>query len=115
MSEQSTFQHMMPGHTARYCSALADLYAATGDEPAKRKAVSGINALTYMQSPQGLFKTFFQMVNEKRRSETGPTGTRSTCTPSATCWRPCRCCRSFRSWHRRGSDAFAGGVTAAGP
>jgi hypothetical protein len=66
VSEQSTFEHMMPGHTARYCSALADLYAATGDEQARRKAVSGINAVTYMQAPSGLFKTFFQMVNENR-------------------------------------------------
>jgi hypothetical protein len=65
VSEQSTFQHMMPGHTARYCSALAELYAATGDEGVKRKATSGINALTYMQSPEGLFKTFFQKVNER--------------------------------------------------
>jgi hypothetical protein len=69
VSEQSTFQHMMPGHTARYCSALAELYAATGDEQAKRKAVGGINALTYMQAPSGLFKTFFQKVNEKRPRE----------------------------------------------
>lgn len=67
VSEQSTFQHMMPGHTARYCAALAELYAATGDEQAKRKATSGINALTYMQSPSGLFKTFFQKVNERNQ------------------------------------------------
>jgi hypothetical protein len=66
VSEQSTFQHMMPGHTARYCSALAELYALTGDEQVKRKAISGINALTYMQSPAGLFKTFFQKVNERQ-------------------------------------------------
>ena len=65
VSEQSTFQHMMPGHTARYCLALAELYRATGDEAARKKALSGINALTYMQSDAGLFKTFFQMVNER--------------------------------------------------
>jgi hypothetical protein len=55
----------MPGHTARYCLALADLYKATGDKEAGGKAISGINALTYMQSDAGLFATFFQMVNEK--------------------------------------------------
>jgi hypothetical protein len=66
VSEQSTFQHMMPGHTARYCAALANLYAATGEEAVKRKALSGFNALTYMQSEQGLFRTMFQLVNEKK-------------------------------------------------
>ena len=65
VSEQSTFMHMMPGHTARYCLALADLHAATGDEQAKRKALSGINALTYMQTPEDLFATMFQKVNER--------------------------------------------------
>jgi hypothetical protein len=66
VSEQAGFQHMMPGHTARYCLALADLYAATGDQAAKNKALSGFNALTYMQSDKGLFKTMFQLVNEKK-------------------------------------------------
>jgi hypothetical protein len=66
VSEQAGFQHMMPGHTARYCLALADLYAATGNQEVKHKAMSGINALTYMQSPAGLFRTFFQLVNEKK-------------------------------------------------
>ena len=56
---------MMPGHTARYCLALAHLYADTHDEAVKRKALSGFNALTYMQSDQGLFRTMFQLVNEK--------------------------------------------------
>jgi hypothetical protein len=65
VSEQSTFQHMMPGHTARYCVALTHLYAATGDEQAKRKALSGFNALTYMQSEAGLYRTMFQLVNER--------------------------------------------------
>jgi len=65
VSEQAGFQHMMPGHTARYCLALADLYAATGDEQAKRKALSGFNALTYMQSPAGLYRTMFQLVNDR--------------------------------------------------
>ncbi len=66
VSEQSTFQHMMPGHTARYCAALTRLYVATGDAEAKRKALSGFNALTYMQSEAGLFRTMFQLVNERR-------------------------------------------------
>ena len=57
---------MMPGHTSRYCAALAQLYAATGDEQAKRKAMSGFNALTYMQSDAGLFRTMFQLVNERK-------------------------------------------------
>jgi uncharacterized protein YyaL (SSP411 family) len=65
VSEQAGFQHMMPGHTARYCLALTDLYAATGDKEAKRKALSGFNALTYMQSSPGLYRTMFQLVNEK--------------------------------------------------
>jgi hypothetical protein len=66
VSEQAGFQHMMPGHTARYCLALTDLYAATGDQAAKNKALSGFNALAYMQSDKGLFKTMFQLVNEKK-------------------------------------------------
>jgi hypothetical protein len=66
VSEQSTFQHMMPGHTSRYCAALIQLYAATGDREAKRKALSGFNALTYMQSEAGLFRTMFQLVNERK-------------------------------------------------
>lgn len=65
VSEQSTFQHMMPGHTSRYCAVLAQLYAATGDGDAKCRARSGFNALTYMQSPAGLFRTMFQLVNER--------------------------------------------------
>jgi hypothetical protein len=65
VSEQSTFQHMMPGHTSRYCAALTHLYAANGDPEAKRKALSGFNALTYMQSEPGLFRTMFQLVNER--------------------------------------------------
>lgn len=66
VSEQSTFQHMMPGHTSRYCAALTQLYVASGDGEAKRKALSGFNALTYMQSEAGLFCTMFQLVNERR-------------------------------------------------
>jgi len=66
VSEQAGFEHMMPGHTARYCLALADLYKAAGDKQARKKAISGINALTYMQSDAGLFRTFFQRLNEKK-------------------------------------------------
>jgi hypothetical protein len=66
VSEQAGFEHMMPGHTARYCMALTELFAATGDETAKKKALSGFNALTYMQSEAGLFRTMFQLVNEKK-------------------------------------------------
>ena len=55
----------MPGHTARYCLALADLYSLTHDEQVKRQAMSGINALTHMQAPSGLFRTFFHSVNPK--------------------------------------------------
>lgn len=66
VSEQAGFQHMMPGHTARYCLALTDLYVATGDQADKKKALSGFNALTYMQSDAGLFRTMFQLVNEKK-------------------------------------------------
>lgn len=66
VSEQTTFQHMMPGHTSRYCAALIQLHLATGDEQAKRTALSGFNALTYMQSNHGLFRTMFQLVNETK-------------------------------------------------
>lgn len=69
VSEQAGFDHIMPGHTARYCLALADLYQATGDEQVKKKAMSGVNALTYMQSPAGLFRTYFFSVNEKARGK----------------------------------------------
>ena len=72
VSEQSTFEHLMPGHTARYCLALTNLYRATGDEQAKTKAISGINALTWMQSDAGLFKTFFQLINERNPQKVRP-------------------------------------------
>ena len=71
VAEQVTFDHIMPGHTARYCLALADLYALTGDEQVKRRALSGINAVTYMQSPSGLFRTFFYDVKQKSDSGGG--------------------------------------------
>lgn len=72
VSEQAGFDHMMPGHTARYCLALAYLYKATGDEAVKKKALSGINALTYMQSDAGLFRTYFQSVNKKQADKKRP-------------------------------------------
>ncbi len=65
VAEQAGFNHIMPGHTARYCLALADLYSLTHDEQVKRRALSGINALTHMQAPSGLFRTFFYSVNPK--------------------------------------------------
>ena len=72
VSEQAGFEHLMPGHTARYCRALADLYAATRDEQVKRQVLSGMNALTYMQSPPGLFRTFFHSVNPKADTRNRP-------------------------------------------
>jgi hypothetical protein len=72
VSEQAGFEHIMPGHTARYCLALVDLYKVTGDQAAKKKALSGVNALTYMQSEAGLFRTFFQLVNEKNPGRQRP-------------------------------------------
>ncbi len=65
VSEQAGFDHLMPGHTARYCLALADLYHVTGDGQVKKKALSGINAVTYMQSPSGLFRTYFVSAIDK--------------------------------------------------
>jgi hypothetical protein len=49
----------MAGHTARYCLALAQLYAATGDVAVKKRSLSGLNAVTFMQSEAGLFRTHF--------------------------------------------------------
>lgn len=72
VSEQAGFEHIMPGHTARYCKALSDLHQASGDEQAKKKALSGINALTWMQSDAGLFKTFFQLVKENKPGRVRP-------------------------------------------
>ena len=66
VAEQAGFDHIMPGHTARYCMALANLYATTGDEQVKRKALSAVNALTFMQSPAGLFRTFFHSVPKRK-------------------------------------------------
>ena len=72
VSEQAGFDHIMPGHTARYCLALADLYALNHDEQVRRRALSGINALTYMQSPPGLFRTFFYSVKPQKAKTNRP-------------------------------------------
>jgi hypothetical protein len=72
VAEQAGFNHIMPGHTARYCLALADLSALTHEEQVRRRALSGINALTYMQSSAGLFRTFFHSVNAKKAKANRP-------------------------------------------
>jgi hypothetical protein len=72
VSEQAGFDHIMPGHTARYCLALGELYKATGDQEVKKRAISGINALTYMQSDEGLFRTFFFTVHTKNPDRRKP-------------------------------------------
>ena len=72
VSEQAGFDHIMPGHTARYCLALADLYAVNHDEQVRRRALSGVNALTYMQSPEGLFRTFFYSVKPAKAKTNRP-------------------------------------------
>ena len=59
VAEQATFAHIMAGHTARYCLALARLYEATKDPAVKSRALSSLNAVTYMQSDVGLFRTHF--------------------------------------------------------
>lgn len=72
VSEQVGYQHLMPGHTARYCVALANLYALTGNESDRRIAMSGFNAVTYMQSEDGLFRTYFHAVRESARGKVRP-------------------------------------------
>ncbi len=52
--------------SARIIGERTRLYVATGDPEAKRKALSGFNALTCMQSEPGLFRTMFQPVNKRR-------------------------------------------------
>ena len=71
VAEQIGFAHIMPGHTTRYCWALSDLYLLTGDADVKRRALSGLNAVTYMQAPTGLFRTYFYDVNLKNDKESG--------------------------------------------
>jgi hypothetical protein len=65
VAEQTTLVRIMPGHTARYCWALSDLYLATHDADVKRRALSGLNAVTYMQAETGLFRTHFYDVTRK--------------------------------------------------
>jgi hypothetical protein len=70
VAEQATFAHIMAGHSARYCLALADLYRVTQAPAIKRRALSGLNAVTYMQSEAGLFRTHFY--DTKRKAEKDP-------------------------------------------
>ncbi len=70
VAEQATFAHIMAGHTARYCLALADLYRVTRDPGVKQRALSGLNAVTYMQSEAGLFRTHFY--DTKKKTEKDP-------------------------------------------
>jgi len=68
-AEQSGFEHIMAGHTARYGAALADLYRVTQDEEVKRRALSTLHGVTYMQSPEGVFVTFF---HHMKKNKDGP-------------------------------------------
>jgi hypothetical protein len=70
VAEQATFAHIMAGHTARYCLALADEYRVTQDPAIRRRALSGLNAVTYMQSDAGLFRTHF--FDTKKKVEKDP-------------------------------------------
>lgn len=71
VAEQATFAHIMAGHTARYCLALANLYRSTGDLAVKQRALSGLNAVTYMQSEAGLFRTHFYDTKQKKEKDPG--------------------------------------------
>ena len=57
VAEQATFAYIMGGHTARHCLALAILYRVNRDPAVRNRALSGLNATTYMQSDVGLFRT----------------------------------------------------------
>lgn len=70
VAEQATFAHIMAGHTARYCLALAGLYRDEGDIAVKKRALSGLNAVTFMQSEAGLFRTHFY--DTKAKAEKNP-------------------------------------------
>ncbi|MBN1489010.1 MAG: hypothetical protein JXA69_03760 [Phycisphaerae bacterium] len=72
VAEQAGFDHIMPGHTARYCLALANAYAATRDAQVRARALSGMHALTFMQAPTGLFGTFFHTVRENAPKKVRP-------------------------------------------
>lgn len=69
VAEQATFAHIMAGHTARYCWALSELYRVTGDVAVKNRALSGLNAVTYMQSEAGLFRTHFYDTKQKKERD----------------------------------------------
>jgi len=69
VAEQATFAHIMAGHTARYCLALARLYRVTRDPAVKNRALSGLNATTYMQSDAGLFRTHFYDTKAKKEKD----------------------------------------------
>jgi hypothetical protein len=71
VAEQANFAHIMPGHTARYCLALTSLYLATGETDPKERALQGMNAVTYMQSEAGLFRTFFYDTVKRADGATG--------------------------------------------
>ncbi len=71
VAEQATYAHIMPGHTARYCLALSSLYLTTRDDAVKRRTLSALNAVTYMQSEAGLFRTYFYDVNKKSEEDVG--------------------------------------------
>ena len=69
VAEQAAFEHIMAGHTARYCLALGELYAVTGDPAVRLKALSGLNAVTHMQSEIGLFRTYFYDTEKKAEKD----------------------------------------------
>lgn len=71
VAEQATFAHIMAGHTARYCLALANLYRFAPDPELKRRALSGLNAVTHMQSGAGLFRTHFYDTKQKKEKDPG--------------------------------------------
>ena len=65
LAEQTSFEHIMPGHTARYGAALAYLYVTTRDETTRRRALSALHGVTYMQDEAGMLKTFFYDVKKQ--------------------------------------------------
>lgn len=71
VAEQATFAHIMPGHTARYCLALSNLYKLNRDEALRRGVLSSLSAVTYMQSEIGLFRTYFFDVKRNTNKDGG--------------------------------------------
>ena len=65
VAEQSGFEHIMSGHTARYGAALAHLCRVTQDEALKRRALSTLHGVIYMQTGTGIFRTFFYDTQKK--------------------------------------------------